>query len=141
MADDKDTDAGSTGASGIPPLGPEGDVDASARKRLLSKLAQRLQNPRELQGDAMAVMGAVLESSDRVKTEAVKMVAREVRHYLEELKLKEDIRDLITSHSLEVQLSLSLKPLAEHLGGSDKDEPSDEAPEDSSEDDEEPEPA
>lgn len=121
MADPKDPSGPVVGADG--PLPGSDDPDASARKRLLSKLAQRLQNPRELGGDAMAVMGAVLESSDRVKTEAVKMIAREVRHYLEELKLKEDIRDLITSHSLEVQLSLSLKPLAHALVDDDEDKP------------------
>lgn len=89
------------------------DPEDSARTRLLAKLAQRLQNPRELGGDAMAVVGAVLESSDRAKTEMVRMVAREVRHYLQELQLKEDLRDLVTGHSLEVRMSLSLKPLAE----------------------------
>lgn len=81
-------------------------------RRILSRLAKRLQNPRELGGDAMDLMGAFLETSDRAKTEMVKMVAREVRNYLDELKLKEDMRDLLTGHSLEVKMSLSLKPLA-----------------------------
>lgn len=39
------------------------------------------------------------------------MVAREARHYLEELRLEEGIRSLVTGHSLEVHVSLSLKPL------------------------------
>jgi hypothetical protein len=83
--------------------------------RVLSRLARRLQNPRELGGDAMDLMGSILESSDRVKTEAVRMVAREVRNYLEELKLKDAVRDLVTGHSLEMHVSLSLKPLADGL--------------------------
>lgn len=82
-------------------------------RRIFSRLAKRLQNPRELGGDAMDLMGAFLETSDRAKTEMVRMVAREVRTYLDELKLKEDMRDLLTGHSLEVKLSLSLKPLAD----------------------------
>lgn len=101
----------------------DGDLDADdldvppesehASRRLFSRLAKRLQNPRELGGDAMDLMGAFLETSDRAKTEMVKMVAREVRNYLDELKLKEDMRSLLTGHSLEVKMSLSLKPLAE----------------------------
>lgn len=91
-----------------PPVEPE-----HASRRLFSRLAKRLQNPRELGGDAMDLMGAFLETSDRAKTEMVKMVAREVRNYLDELKLKEDMRNLLTGHSLEVKMSLSLKPLAD----------------------------
>jgi hypothetical protein len=90
----------------------EGAPEETSRSgRVLSRLAKRLQNPRELGGDAMEMFGALVESSDRVKTEAVRMVAREVRNYLEELKLKEGLRDLVTGHSLEVHVSLSLKPL------------------------------
>lgn len=91
------------------------DGDAP-RPRLLSRLAHRLRNPGELGEDALELLGTVVESSDRAKTEMVRMVAREVRTYLEELKLKDDVRELITGHSLEMHLSLSLKPLA----GADK---------------------
>ncbi len=80
-------------------------------RRLFSKLARRLRDPRELGGDALDLVGAIVESSDRAKTEMVRMVAREARHYLQELKLKEDLKELITGHSMEVHLSLSLKPL------------------------------
>ncbi len=64
---------------------------------------------KELAEDTREVVMAVLSTSDRAKTEAVKMIAREVRTYLEELKLKDEILELLTSHSLEV--SLHLKPL------------------------------
>lgn len=86
--------------------------DEGVRRRILQKLAQRIQNPRQLSGDAMELMGAVIETSDRAKTEAMKLVAREVRNYLEELKLKEGLQALLTGHSLEVKMSLQLKPLA-----------------------------
>ena len=62
--------------------------------------------------DVRDMASAVLETSDRAKTEMVRMVAREVRNYLDELKLKEDAMALLRSHSLEVSLSLHLKPLA-----------------------------
>ncbi len=87
--------------------------EASARDKLLSRLARRIQNPRELGGDALELMGAVLETSDRAKTEMVRMVAREVRNYLDELRLGDDLKELVNNYSLEVKMSLSLKPLAE----------------------------
>lgn len=89
------------------------DAPDSTRKRLLQGLAKRLQDPRKLSGDAMDVLSSVLETSDRAKTEAVKLMAREVRGYLDALQLKEDLHWLLTNHSLEVKMSLSLKPLAD----------------------------
>jgi len=74
-----------------------------------ARMARRLMDRKELAEDTRDVIMAVLSTSDRAKTEAVKMVAREVRTYLEELKLKDEILELLTSHSLEV--SLHLKPL------------------------------
>ncbi|HMV66181.1 MAG TPA: hypothetical protein PKA64_04980 [Myxococcota bacterium] len=86
-------------------------AEGRARGTVLSRLARRLRNPGEIGEDAMDLVGTLLESSDRVKTEAVRMIAREVRGYLEALKLDDYLRELITSHSLEVKVSLSLKPL------------------------------
>lgn len=61
--------------------------------------------------DGRTMISAMLETSDRAKTEAVRMVAREVRSYLDALELKEDLLDLVRSHSLEINASLRLKPL------------------------------
>lgn len=85
--------------------------EESPRTLRLRSLARRFTNIRDLSSDARELVDTVLESSDRAKTEMVKMVAREVRNYLEELKLKEDLQELVQGHSLEVHLSLSLKPL------------------------------
>ena len=41
------------------------------------------------------------------------MVAREVRSYLDALELKEAVQEVMTSYSLEI--SVSLKPLAEAM--------------------------
>lgn len=90
----------------------EGDADGRPRTGLRRRL-QRLLDRRELAEDTREVLGGMLEMSDRAKTEAVKLVAREVRNYLDELRITEDIHELVTSHSLEVNLSLHLKPLSE----------------------------
>lgn len=88
-----------------------------ARSRRLARLGRRLL-------DRGGELGkGVLETSDRAKTEAVRMIAREVRHYLDELRLKEDLLDLATSHSLEVSVSLSLKPLAHAVDAQKREEP------------------
>jgi len=79
----------------------------------LRRRLQRLLDRRELAEDTREVLGGMLEMSDRAKNEAVRLVAREVRNYLEELKIKEDLMELATNHSLEIKLSVHLKPLAE----------------------------
>ncbi len=74
-------------------------------KRLLSDDDQRIGvSPRE-------VIGAVIDGGDKAKSEVVRMVAREVRTYLEGLGLHEDVRHLMTNYSLDVHASFSLKPL------------------------------
>jgi hypothetical protein len=88
--------------------GDLGTDEAGDRRGMLGRLARRLQNPKELGGDALELMGALIETSDRAKTEAVRMIAREVRTYLQELRLQE----LLTGHSLEVKMSLQLRPLS-----------------------------
>ncbi len=61
------------------------------------------------------LLGAVLDGSDKVKTEAVRMVGREVRTYLEGLGLDEAVMHLLTHYSLEVNASFHLKPLAKAM--------------------------
>ena len=63
--------------------------------------------PLEVARDAMA---SILETGDRAKTEAVRMVAREVRHYLDELQLVEGLEHMLRNHRLEIHASLSLEP-------------------------------
>jgi hypothetical protein len=62
--------------------------------------------------DARELMGAVLDTGDKAKTEVVRMVAREVRGYVEALELHKDLRHLLTNYSLDVRMNVSLKPLA-----------------------------
>ena len=94
------------------PFDDSTDERSSHRSRVrLARLGRRLL-------DRGGELGkGVLETSDRAKSEMVRMVAREVRNYLDELGLKDDLLGLATSHSLEVSVSLSLKPLAEAVSG------------------------
>ena len=65
--------------------------------------------------DARELVGAVLDTGDKAKTEVVRMVAREVRGYVEALELHKDLRHLLTNYSLDVRMNVSLKPLASAL--------------------------
>ena len=83
-------------------------------KRLLSDDEDRIGvSPRE-------VIGAVIDGGDKAKSEVVRMVAREVRTYLEGLGLHEDVRHLMTNYSLDVHASFSLKPLAPSEKGTEE---------------------
>ena len=81
-----------------------------------SRFTRRLLEP----GESRKVLSAMWETSDRAKTEAVRMVAREVRSYLDALELKEDVLELVRSHSLEINASLRLKPLPPDPEGDDE---------------------
>lgn len=98
----------------------EDKKDEEQKPSRLSRLTRRL-----LQGgeEAKELASAVLETSDRAKTEMVRMVAREVRNYLDELKLKDELLDLVQSHSLELKLSVHLAPLKKDKADEEKSEP------------------
>ena len=61
------------------------------------------------------ILGAILETGDKAKSEIVRMIGREVRNYLEALDLHNDIHYLLTNYSLEVKASINLKPLADSM--------------------------
>jgi len=56
---------------------------------------------------------SALATGDKARTEIVRLLAREVRGYLEALELHKDLHHLITNYSLEVHASVNLKPLTE----------------------------
>ena len=111
------------------PLPEEGEQDINPSTEgagtvgRLKRLGRRLMSKEDLADDTREILGAMLETSDKAKTEVVKLVAREVRTYLEELKVMDDLKDLMTSHSLELKVSMNLKPLAEKLDKTEPNEP------------------
>jgi hypothetical protein len=66
-------------------------------------------------GEAREMLASMLETGDKAKAEIVRLVAREVRSYLEALELHKDLHHLLTNYSLEVKASVHLKPLADAL--------------------------
>ena len=94
----------------------EQETGKRAREPRLREFARRiLSDDEERTINAREVLGAVLDSGDKAKSELVRLVAREVRNYLEELGLHEDIKHLLTNYSLDVNASFSLRPLADKV--------------------------
>lgn len=63
--------------------------------------------------EARAMLHSLLETGDKARMEIVRLLAREVRSYLEALELHKDLHHLLTNYSLEVNASFHLKPLPE----------------------------
>lgn len=98
----------------------EQDGPKRSREPRLRDLARRVLGDDEDRSiNARDVLGVVLEGGDKAKSELVRLVAREVRTYLEELGLHEDVRHLLTNYSLDVNASFSLKPLAKAVEDDD----------------------
>lgn len=87
-----------------------GDAAENAASRF-RKLGRRLMGEERV--SAREVVGAVLEGGDKAKTEVIRVMAREVRTYLEELGL----RQVLTDYSLEVRASFNLRKLSDEEKG------------------------
>ncbi|MBW2257220.1 MAG: hypothetical protein JRI25_21865 [Deltaproteobacteria bacterium] len=91
-----------------------GEAEGESTRSRVARLTRRLMERGS--DETRNILGTVLDGSDRAKNEMVRMFAREVRHYLEALRIKEDVMELARSHSLEVHASFSLKPLTAESG-------------------------
>jgi hypothetical protein len=91
-----------------PTPGSSGTDDEGGRARVL-RFAKRLLDRREIAEDTKELVSAVISSSDKAKNEVLRLVAREVRSYLKELHLREELAKIVKDYSLEV--SIRLKPL------------------------------
>ena len=105
------------------------DLRGAARK-VLQDPAAPLKRTNEL-------LGALLDSSDKVKTEAVRQVGREVRTYLEGLGLDDAVLHLLTNYSLEVNANFRLKPLEDAVQSQPEDDEDDVGGEEHADPDEE----
>ncbi len=86
----------------------EGGRFRNFRKRILGE-----EEGKTLFGDAKDVLGSVLEGSEKLRGELFRVVAREVRAYLEESGLKDDVHNLLTNYAFELHLSMNLRKLTD----------------------------
>ncbi len=94
------------------PTPPSDDPRSRFRRLGRRILGEEGDGARRFNVDVKEMVGAVLEGGDKAKTEIVRVVAREVRNYLEELGLKEDLNHLLTNYALEAKVSLNLRRLS-----------------------------
>lgn len=81
--------------------------------RLMGRLRRRLMGEREEGEEPVRdrdLLAGLLSTSEKARVEIVRMLAREMRLYFEALQLGDTLQDLVSSHSLELHLSVSLKP-------------------------------
>lgn len=97
---------------------PPGD-DPRGRFRRLGRriLGEAEELTRERNFHVRDAVTAVLEGGDKAKSEIVRAVAREVRNYLEELGLKEDLRQILDNYALDARISVNLRRLTEQERG------------------------
>ena len=127
MSDEKDNDD-----LGDRPSTEEVDAEEVSRWR---RLARRFTDRRELAEDTRDLLAAFLSTSDKAKSELIRMTGREVRHYLDGLQLKEDLLDIATNYKLEVRASFHLEPIARAIRDSPDSSSDAAAPDASSPDD------
>lgn len=109
---------------------PEHDDDNDARPSLRKRLSRRILGDEDGKSLLSEAREAASEAAEAVRgrPEIVRMIAREVRSYLDELGLKEDLRNLMTNYSVEVKASFHLRKLAEHEKGQPEPRAKDAAP-------------
>ena len=129
MADDRDADPrpphfeSETGPRGRErPLGTVAQKIIRAGAEALTQGAEKIRERGE-DFSAREVLSGAAQLGARGKEELMTLAAEEVRSYLEKLRVGEELRALLTEHSLEVKASIRLKPLAEKgsLGPEDVD--------------------
>ncbi len=103
-----------------PTPGSAAPDDEGSKARVL-RFAKRLLDRRELAEDTKELVSAVISSSDKAKNEVLRLVAREVRTYLKEIPIREELAKLMKDYSLEV--SIRLKPIDMAGSPPDEDEP------------------
>ena len=87
-----------------------------SNKSVLRSIARKLRKT----GDDESIIGSMLETGDKAKTEIVRMIAKEVRGYLEALELHKDLKHILTNYSLEINASFSLKELSPEKQGQEE---------------------
>lgn len=87
----------------------EADSEDGGSKARLFRFARRLMDRKDIAEDTKEMLVSLAATSERAKNDAVKLVAREVRNYLQELKADEILKEVFTGYTLEV--SMRLQPI------------------------------
>lgn len=81
-------------------------MDEETQGRIF-RFARKLMERKELGVDAREVLHTMAVTSDKAKTEAMRLIAREVRNYLDEMRLEELIHQVLQSYTIDVSIRLN----------------------------------
>jgi hypothetical protein len=95
-------------ASSYDPNLDSDNEDGSSKARLF-RFARRLMDRKDIAEDTKDILVSLAATSERAKNDAVKLIAREVRSYLQELKADEIVKEVLSGYTLEV--SMRLQPI------------------------------
>lgn len=62
-------------------------------------------------GRAKEVVSSLFEMGDKARMETVRLLAKEVRGYVEAMELDKGLSDLVTNYSLDITASFRLRPI------------------------------
>ena len=94
------------------PMGTVAQKLIRAGAEALTQGAKRIRERGE-DFSAREVLSGAAQLGVRGKEELITLAAEELRGYLEKLRVGDELRSLLTEHSLEVSASIRLKPLAD----------------------------
>ena len=84
-------------------------TEEGENKSVLRNFARKLR--KGVEHEDASLISSVLETGDKAKSEIIRLVAKEVRGYLEALELHKDLKHILTNYSLEIKASINLKEL------------------------------
>ena len=95
--------------------------DKPEKAKKLKGLAKKILGDEDRR-DPKEVLSSLVEMGDKARMETVRLLAKEVRGYLEAMEIHKDVNELLTNYSLEVSASFRLKPLNEQQKDAKKSE-------------------
>ncbi|MCA9569776.1 MAG: hypothetical protein KC656_18155 [Myxococcales bacterium] len=88
----------------------------------LRRFARRILDRKELAEDTKDLLSGMLATSDKAKSDFIRMMGREVGHWLDGLNLKNDLLDVATNYKLEVHATFHLSPIAKAMAEAEGEE-------------------
>jgi hypothetical protein len=77
----------------------------------LKGFAKKILGDGDEDGRAKDVVSSLFEMGDKARMETVRLLAKEVRGYVEAMELDKGLNDLVTNYSLDITASFRLRPI------------------------------
>ena len=78
---------------------------------MVKRIVQDAPEAEKISTEAKEVLSSLWQIGDKARMEGLRLIAKEIRGYMEAMEIHKDIHNLLTNYSLEVTTSFRLKPL------------------------------